>query len=666
MPFGSFSGVGHKIFGDGLPRTYISPSSFAEEAPTPTSCSRRPINILPMARTPRRTRQETTDSAKETEGAAVAGRPRTPYDTLPEESFDRITRLVVGALRVPVAIVSLTDADRHIVKSSIGLSGRSRVWRRVPLALAYSREAVASGKPIMIGDATENAATRQQASPDGVAYAVAPLVTNHGFVLGTICAVDPSPRAWSDAEAGCLLDIASSLVAELELSSDVLAKRATQEHLLYSTLHDPLTGLPNRSLFIERLRHAMRRTSRHPDDSFAVLFLDLDRFKDVNDNLGHFAGDELLRAVARRLEACLRPEDTVARLSGDEFAILLESIAETSDAGRVAERIEEALSFPINLGGAEITTSVSMGIVTSTLAQDQPEQLLRSADMAMYRAKAAGRARYEMFDRTMHADALHRLQLETDLRRAVERNEFRLHYQPLISLRTGRVIGLEALLRWEHPDRGLVQPNEFIPVAEETGLIVRIGRWVLGEACAQLRQWQRARRRTEPLTIGVNLSVRQFAQPDLVNQLSRVISESGIPPESLRLEITEAAIIDRGGTAAVVLDQIRALGARIHLDDFGTGYSPLIYLHRLPIDAIKVDRAFVSTMDSDEKNLQLVRTILTFARIVGLSTVAEGVSSAEQLRELRALECEHGQGYLFSAPIPHDAVSDLLAADPVW
>jgi len=562
--------------------------------------------------------------------------------------------------------VSLTDADRHIVKSSIGLSGRSRVWRRVPLALAYSREAVASGKPIMIGDATENAATRQQASPDGVAYAVAPLVTNHGFVLGTICAVDPSPRAWSDAEAGCLLDIASSLVAELELSSDVLAKRATQEHLLYSTLHDPLTGLPNRSLFIERLRHAMRRTSRHPDDSFAVLFLDLDRFKDVNDNLGHFAGDELLRAVARRLEACLRPEDTVARLSGDEFAILLESIAETSDAGRVAERIEEALSFPINLGGAEITTSVSMGIVTSTLAQDQPEQLLRSADMAMYRAKAAGRARYEMFDRTMHADALHRLQLETDLRRAVERNEFRLHYQPLISLRTGRVIGLEALLRWEHPDRGLVQPNEFIPVAEETGLIVRIGRWVLGEACAQLRQWQRARRRTEPLTIGVNLSVRQFAQPDLVNQLSRVISESGIPPESLRLEITEAAIIDRGGTAAVVLDQIRALGARIHLDDFGTGYSPLIYLHRLPIDAIKVDRAFVSTMDSDEKNLQLVRTILTFARIVGLSTVAEGVSSAEQLRELRALECEHGQGYLFSAPIPHDAVSDLLAADPVW
>jgi diguanylate cyclase (GGDEF)-like protein len=574
---------------------------------------------------------------------------------------------VVAALHVPVAIVSLTDADRHIVKSSIGLQGRSKIWRRIPLALSYSREAVASGKPVMIGDATEAAAAvGHKVSPDGVAYAVAPLVTTHGFVLGTICAVDPSPRAWTDADTGSLMDVANSLVAELELSSDVLAKRATQEHLLYSTLHDALTGLPNRSLLVERIRHAMRRTSRHPEDIFAVLFLDLDRFKEVNDNLGHFAGDELLRAVARRLEACLRPEDTVARLSGDEFAILLESIAEISDAGRVAERIEEALSFPINLGGAEITTSASMGIVTSSLAQDQPEQLLRSADMAMYRAKAAGRARYEMFDRTMHADALHRLQLETDLRRAVERNEFRLHYQPVVSLKTGRVTGLEALLRWEHPDRGLVQPDEFIPVAEETGLIVRIGRWVLGEACAQLRQWQRDRRRGEPLTIGVNLSVRQFAQPDLVNQLSRVITDSGIPPESLRVEITEGAIIDRGGTAASVLEQIRELGARVHLDDFGTGYSPLIYLHRLPIDAIKVDRAFVSTMDNDEKNLQLVRTILTFARIVGLSAVAEGISSAEQLRELRTLECEYGQGYLFSAPIPHDAVSDLLAADPVW
>jgi diguanylate cyclase (GGDEF)-like protein len=620
-----------------------------------------------MARSPRRTRNDSGDVASKAGGKAAGARPRTPYDTLPEESFDRIARVVAAALRVPVAIVSLTDGDRHIVKSSIGLQGRSKIWRRVPLALSYSREAIASGKPIMIGDATESAAAvGHKVSPDGVAYAAAPLVTNHGFVLGSVCAVDPAPRAWTDADAGCLLDIANSLVAELELSSDVLAKRATQEHLLYSTLHDALTGLPNRSLFVERLRHAMRRISRHPDDIFAVLFLDLDRFKEVNDNLGHFAGDELLRAVARRLEACIRPEDTVARLSGDEFVILLESIAEISDAGRVAERIEEALSFPINLGGAEITTSASMGIVTSSLAQDQPEQLLRSADMAMYRAKAAGRARYEMFDRTMHADALHRLQLETDLRRAVERSEFRLHYQPVISLKTGRVTGLEALLRWEHPDRGLVQPGEFIPVAEETGLIVRIGRWVLGEACAQLKQFQRTRRSGDPLTIGVNLSVRQFAQPDLVNQLSRVISESGIPAESLRIEITEGAIIDRGGTAASVLEQIRALGARVHLDDFGTGYSPLIYLHRLPIDAIKVDRAFVSTMESDEKNLQLVRTILTFARIVGLSTVAEGVSSAEQLRELRTLECEYAQGYLFSAPIPHDAVSDLLAADPVW
>jgi diguanylate cyclase (GGDEF)-like protein len=397
-----------------------------------------------------------------------------------------------------------------------------------------------------------------------------------------------------------------------------------------------------------------------------VLFLDLDRFKDVNDNLGHFAGDELLRAVARRLEACLRPEDTVARLSGDEFAILLESISETSDAGRVAERIEEALSFPINLGGAEITTSASMGIVTSSMSQEQPEQLLRSADMAMYRAKAAGRARYEMFDRAMHTDALARLQLETDLRRAVEQGEFRLHYQPLISLRTGRITGLEALLRWEHPQRGLVQPRDFIPIAEETGLIVRIGRWVLNEACRQLGAWQRSHPRAEPLSIGVNLSVKQFSQPDLLDQLANALRTSGIPPSCLRLEITEAALIEKGGAAMALLGQIKQLGPQIYLDDFGTGYSSLIYLHRLPIDAIKIDRDLVSTMDSDEKNLRLVRTILTFVQIIGVRAEAEGISTAEQLRELRSLKCEHGQGYLFSAPIPHDAVDEVLTADPVW
>ena len=400
-------------------------------------------------------------------------RPATPYDNLPLESFDRVARLAAVSLHAPITIVSLVDEDRHVVKSSVGLTGRSRVWRKVPLALSFARQAVTSGKAVIIsdvgdaGDPGDAGRTRESGapaeaaakSPDGVAYAVAPLVTADGMVIGTICAVDPAPHSWTHREIECLADLAESLVTEMALRSDLTAKRETQEHLLYSTLHDSLTGLPNRSLFTERLRHSMRRTARHPDDMFAVLFLDLDRFKDVNDNLGHFAGDELLRAVARRLEACIRPEDTVARLSGDEFAILLESISETSDAGRVAERIEEALSFPINLAGAEVTTSASMGIVTSTMSHEQPEQLLRSADMAMYRAKAAGRARYEMFDRAMHSDALARLQLETDLRRAVELGEFRLHYQPLVSLRTGHITGLEALVRWEHPLRGLVQPK---------------------------------------------------------------------------------------------------------------------------------------------------------------------------------------------------------------
>jgi len=597
-------------------------------------------------------------------------RPATPYDNLPEESFDRVARLTAISLHAPIAIVSLVDEDRHVVKSSVGLTGRSRVWRKVPLALRFARQAVTTAKPVVISDATAagDATTAGEAakSPDGVAYIVAPLITPDGLVIGTICAVDPAEHAWTPQEIESLADLAEGLVTEIELRSDLTVKRETQEHLLYSTLHDALTGLPNRSLFTERLRHSMHRNVRHPDDMFAVLFLDLDRFKDVNDNLGHFAGDELLRAVARRLEVCIRPEDTVARLSGDEFAILLESINETSDAGRVAERIEEALSFPINLAGAEVTTSASVGIVTSTMSHDQPEQLLRSADMAMYRAKAAGRARYEMFDRTMHSDALARLQLETDLRRAVEQGEFRLHYQPLVSLRTGHITGLEALIRWEHPVRGLVQPSDFIPIAEETGLIVRIGRWVLTEACRQLKAWQGAHPRPEPLSISVNLSVKQFSQPDLIDQLARAVRTTGIPPESLRLEITEAALIDKGGAAMAVLTQIKHLGAQIYLDDFGTGYSSLIYLHRLPIDAIKIDRELVSTMDTDERNLRLVRTILTFAQIIGVRTEAEGISSAEQLRELRALKCEHGQGFLFSAAIPHDAVDEVLTADPAW
>jgi diguanylate cyclase (GGDEF)-like protein len=596
-------------------------------------------------------------------------RPATPYDTLSEESFDRIARLAAGALRSPVAIVSLLDDDRHVVKSSVGLTGRSRVWRKVPLALRYARQAVSTGRPVFLSNTGQKSGEQsadQAKTPDGVAYAVVPLSTADGHVIGTICVIDTGPHGWTHTEIGCLIDIGALMMTEIELRSDLTVKRETQEHLLYSTLHDALTGLPNRSLFTERLRHAMRRAARHPDNLFAVLFLDLDRFKDVNDNLGHFAGDELLRAVARRVEACIRPEDTVARLSGDEFAILLESITEISDAGRVAERIEEALSFPINIAGAEVTTSASMGIVTSTMAHDQPEQILRSADMAMYRAKAAGRARYELFDRAMHTDALARLQLETDLRRAVERGEFILHYQPVVSLRTGRITGFEALVRWQHPERGLVQPADFIPVAEETGLILPMGRWVLTEACRQSREWNDLYPRAEPLRIGVNLSGRQFSQPGLVDQVTQALESTGASPTSLRLEITEAAIIDRGRYAVAVLLQIRELGVQVYLDDFGTGYSSLSYLHGLPVDGIKIDRAFVSDLDTNEDNLRLVKTLLTLSEIVGIRAEAEGISSAEQLKELRSLNCEQGQGYLFSAPITSDAVGQLLRADPIW
>ena len=594
-------------------------------------------------------------------------RPPPVYDALPEETFDRVARLAVACSNAPIAIISMGDGQ--VVKSSMGLAGRSRAWRKFPLAQQHVRRVVSSGRPLFVsnvGDSARKDSETSTAPSGGMAYAVAPVAFGDGPVVATICAIDTSPHGWTHSEINGLMDLAAGLAIELELRGDLSLKRETQEHLLYSTLHDALTGLPNRSLFSERLRHAMRRAARHPDDLFAVLFLDLDRFKEVNDNLGHFAGDELLRAVARRLEGCLRPEDTVARLSGDEFAILLESITETRDAGRVAERIEEALSFPINLAGSEVTTSASIGIVTSSMPHDQPEQLLRSADMAMYRAKAAGRARYELFDRTMHTDALARLQLEADLKKAVGRNEFRLHYQPFVSLRSGHVTGFEALLRWEHPDRGLIQPDDFLPLAEEMGLIVPIGRWVLTEACQQLKRWQTRHPRPEPLSIGVNLSARQFSQPDLLDQLFQALESNQIAPQCLRLEVKEAAIIDRGRYATTILSQIKQLGAKVYLDDFGTGYSSLSYLHALPIDAIKIDRAFIGSMDTDEKNFRLVRTILTLAEIVGVRAEAEGICSAEQLRELRALNCEHGQGYLFSAPITSDAADAVLTADPEW
>jgi diguanylate cyclase (GGDEF)-like protein/PAS domain S-box-containing protein len=447
---------------------------------------------------------------------------------------------------------------------------------------------------------------------------------------------------------------------------DITGRRHMEEQLRYDALHDALTGLPNRLLFLERLAHAILRAKRRPGYQFAVLFLDLDRFKVINDSLGHHVGDELLVAVAQRLQHCLRTLDTVARLGGDEFAILLDDIHGAEDATRIAERIRAELSAPVNLSGFDVFTSASVGIALSSSSYERPEYLLRNADMAMYRAKAAGQARFEVFDRTMHAQALTRLQLETDLRRALERQEFRLHYQPIVCLESGRIRAVEALIRWAHPDRGWMSPDDFIPVAEETGAILPIGEWVLREACRQAREWQDHLLDGEPLLLGVNLSAKQFSQADLVEIIGRVLEETGLPPRSLRLEITESAIMENAETATVLLGRLKRLGVQLSLDDFGTGYSSLSYLHRFPLDALKIDRSFIGRMDEEDRSAQLVHTILTLARSLGVAAVAEGVETDAQLRALREMRCEYGQGYLFSRPLPPEEVEILLRERPEW
>ena len=447
-------------------------------------------------------------------------------------------------------------------------------------------------------------------------------------------------------------------------AEDVTAQRGIEEQLRHEALHDPLTGLPNRHLFLEHLARAILRARERDDYLFAVLFLDLDRFKLVNDGLGHHVGDELLGVVARRIRAALRAEDTVARFGGDEFAVLLTDIGDPALADGAAERIQRAIAAPVNLDGYEVFTSASIGIALSSSAYGRPEYLLRNADMAMYRAKAAGTGRHEVFDRAMHARALLRLQKETELRRALEREELRLYYQPIVSLRTGRIEGVEALLRWMHPERGTVAAGDFIPLAEETGLIHPIGRWVLEEACRRAAEWGR---RPRPVAVSVNLSVRQFAQPELIEQVSRALREAEADARSLRLEVTESVLVESPDAAAATLGLLKALGIQVHLDDFGTGYSSLSLLHRLPLDVLKGDRSFVGRMGPEGDDADtMVRTITTLASSLGLATVAEGVETPEQLAALRALGCDAAQGFLFSHPLDAAATRALLDEDPVW
>lgn len=447
-------------------------------------------------------------------------------------------------------------------------------------------------------------------------------------------------------------------------ASDITDRKNAEEQLLHDAFHDALTDLPNRALFIDRLEHALQK--RQHDYIFAVLFLDLDRFKIVNDGLGHAAGDQLLVAIAERLSRCLRPGDTVARLGGDEFTILLESMKDISDATRTAERIQEELTRPFLLGEAgkeqEVFSSASIGIALSVTGYNRAEEVVRDADTAMYRAKSLGKSRYEVFDKAMHARALTQLQLETDLRRGIERQEFLLHYQPIIGLQDRKIAGFEALIRWKHPERGFVPPADFIPIAEETGQILPIGTWVLREACRQTFAWQK-QFPEQTLIVSVNLSAKQFGQPDLIEQIRAILNETGLAGNRLKLEITESVVMENAERAIAMLRQLRELGLQISIDDFGTGYSSFSYLRRFPLDTLKIDRCFITRMNAEVEDREIVRSIVSLAHNLGMKVVAEGAENPEQVYQLLGLGCEYAQGYFFSRPVAPDEFEKLLA-DP--
>jgi diguanylate cyclase (GGDEF)-like protein len=461
----------------------------------------------------------------------------------------------------------------------------------------------------------------------------------------------------------------SQLNAELEqrvrqrtaqLEQEIAERLQVQERLLHLALHDVLTGLPNRTWFMKRLEQLLQQVHQQSGYHFAVLFLDCDRFQAVNDSLGHLVGDQLLVSIARRIELCLRPGTMLCRLGGDEFAILLQDTEKPSDTIKVANGILHELAAPFQIGDYQVFTNVSIGIAMGSDIYKQPEHILRDADTAMYRAKANGKACYQMFEQTMHSRALHNFQLESDLRHALERHELVAYYQPIINLNNNQIDSFEALVRWKHPEKGLIDPSKFIPIAEETGLVMAIDFFVLQQACQQLRSWRDEGIADVSLTMNVNLSVKHFMSFDLLAQIDHVLQETGITGNSLRLEITESDIMENAEFAGKIISQLRDRQIQLSIDDFGTGYSSLSYLHRLPIDHLKIDRSFVMRIGKNGKNTEIIRAIIALAKSLDMFTIAEGVETQDQLDQIRELKCEFCQGYLFSRPVEANAARNLL------
>ena len=590
-------------------------------------------------------------------------------DTVPEEQFDDLTRLIAYVCEVPIAAISLIDAQRQWYKSKIGFTSSEE-----PRGTTFCNHAILQEDIFIIPDTHKDRRFADNPFVIGDAqirfYAGAPLFAPDNVALGTLCILDHRPRELCREQIQALGVIADQVITQLELRKNIHAlkqnverRQNSEKRLIHNAYHDALTGMPNRTFFLERLKTSFSQYKKGVQSLFAVLFLDLDRFKIINDSLGHLTGDKLLISTAIRLKSCLRDEDMLARLGGDEFVILLNHLQHLNDAVEIANRIQEAVSAPFNLDDQEVFTSLSIGIaMSSATIYENPEDILRDADTAMYRAKELGRvgkARYAIFNDEMHSSAVTLMHLENDLRRAVKRQELQLKYQPIVCLQTGMLTGFEALVRWNHPKRGLLLPDEFIPIAEDNGLIIPIGYWVISEACQQLSKWQQSSS-DDHLTISVNLSSKQFLQLDLADRICSILEVNQVNPKRLKLEITETTLMTNSEIALSLLSQLKGLGIGIYMDDFGTGYSSLSYLHRFPVDTLKIDKSFITHLEKDNENAKIVTTILALAQSFGFKVIAEGIETEHQLKILVALGCKCGQGYFFCEPVDKHRVEKMF------
>jgi diguanylate cyclase (GGDEF)-like protein len=575
--------------------------------------------------------------------------------------LDHAMGVVANVLGSELACVLEVEDDERSFCLQAGVGFRDGLVRNltVPADWAASQEGftMLAKEPIVLADVGEE---RRFGLSDlhrehGVVSGLTVIVQGRGRPYGVLGAYARSRRVYSAEDVSFLQAVANVL-------ANAIDRVRTEEDTRRRGLHDPLTGLPNRTLVLDRIAHALARANRG-EASVAVLFLDVDNFKVVNDSLGHRAGDNLLRQLAERLSDAVRPADTVGRFGGDEFVVLCEDVVDEPMALRIAGRLARVFAEPFSLEGDDVhLASASIGVVLRDGAQDDPEELLRDADAAMYRAKERGRSRVELFDSGMRARAIGRLQTEGDLRRALDRDELRVVYQPIVTLGDGAIRGFEALVRWQHPERGLLAPAQFIPVAEESGMIVALGRVVLEEACRQAVRWAAEH---GPVPIHVNLSARQVADPNLVDSVAHVLRTTGVAPSSLVLELTETSLLERSHSPADTLARLKALGISLILDDFGTGYSSLSYLQQFPLSGLKIDRSFVAALGAANGDGAIVDAILRMARALDLEVVAEGLETEQHLETLRGLGCRYGQGYLFSRPVNVATASALLESGRV-